>query len=101
MSKLTDEEMLRITYAAAYDQLRKHPEFDGRPRPGHPGLLRRAWTPARSSHGPARPMYGACPATTGSRLASTPFVAATRNRRCGCPEVTGDDHYLSYVTRPA
>lgn len=34
------EQMLRMTYAAAYDYLRQHPEFDGRPHPEHPGAVR-------------------------------------------------------------
>lgn len=41
-----DEPMLRIVYGAAYDYLVKHPEFDGRPRPGQPGLLRNGVEPA-------------------------------------------------------
>ncbi|WP_119697609.1 hypothetical protein [Microbacterium halotolerans] len=36
----TTDPMLRLVYAAAYDHLKRHPEFDGRPRPGQPGLIR-------------------------------------------------------------
>lgn len=45
MKPLTDEAMTRMFYEAAYDFLREHPEFDGRPRPGMPGLMRRGVDP--------------------------------------------------------
>jgi hypothetical protein len=47
MTHMTYEEKLRTHYEVAYDYLLKHPEFDGRPRPGHPGLLRRGVDPSR------------------------------------------------------
>lgn len=46
MPKLSYDRMLRITYEAAYRYLREHPEFDGRPRPGLDGLMRRDVNPA-------------------------------------------------------
>lgn len=38
--------MLRIVYGAAYDYLLRHPEFDGRPCPGHPALIRTGVDPS-------------------------------------------------------
>lgn len=49
----SDERLLRMTYGAAYDHLARHPEFDGRPRPGHLGELR-----AEVSSGEAKPWPG-------------------------------------------
>lgn len=40
MNTLTNEAMLRMTYEVTYDYLKKHPGFDGRPHPDHPGALR-------------------------------------------------------------
>lgn len=46
MTHMTYEEKLLTYYEVAYDHLRKHPEFDGRPRPGHPGLARQGVDPS-------------------------------------------------------
>lgn len=46
MNRTTTDALLRMTYEAAYDYLKAHPEFAGRPRPGHPGLLRRGVDPS-------------------------------------------------------
>ncbi|SMX99151.1 hypothetical protein [Brevibacterium linens] len=46
MTVPTTDPMLRIVYGAAYDHLLRHPEFDGRPRPGHPALIRTGVDPA-------------------------------------------------------
>lgn len=46
MTHTTYDEKLRTHYEGAYDYLRKHPEFDGRPRPEHPGLHRRGVDPS-------------------------------------------------------
>lgn len=53
MTHLTHEENLLTYYEVAYDYLRKHPEFDGRPRPGHPGLARRGVDPSEIEPWPA------------------------------------------------
>jgi hypothetical protein len=41
MTKMNDEALMRLAYSAAYDFLRAHPEFDGRPRPGLVALVRK------------------------------------------------------------
>ncbi|PFG20704.1 hypothetical protein [Serinibacter salmoneus] len=49
----TDEARLTIFYEAAYAYLRRHPEFDGRARPGHPAITRAGVDPRE-----ARPWPG-------------------------------------------
>lgn len=43
---MTDDPMLHVVYGAAYDHLKRNPEFDGRPRPGHRALIRAGVDPA-------------------------------------------------------
>lgn len=45
--------MLRMFYATAYDYLKSNPDFDGRPHPDHPGMLR-----ARVDPGQVQPWPG-------------------------------------------
>jgi len=52
MIKMTQAETLAMFYGTAYDYLRKHPDFDGRPRPGTAGLTRVGVEPSNTKAWP-------------------------------------------------